>query len=118
MVEDAAEALGTFYKKKHVGNFGKLSALSFNGNKIITTGAGGAIITNNKKLSFLAKHLSTTSKIKHPYEYIHDDIGFNYRLPNLNAALGCSQIKRLNKFLSKKRKLYKKYKKILKILNS
>ena len=111
LVEDAAEALGTFYKNTHVGNFGSIGALSFNGNKIITTGSGGAILTNNKKFALKAEHISSTAKVKHQYEYIHDEIGYNYRLPNINAALGCSQLKKLNFFLKKKRKLYKKYKK-------
>lgn len=113
LIEDAAEGLGTLYDGIHVGNFGLLSALSFNGNKIITTGGGGAIITNNKKLFELAKHISSTAKVNHDYEYIHDQIGYNYRMPNLNAALGCAQLKKLNTFLKKKRFLFKKYKKNL-----
>lgn len=117
LIEDAAEGLGTFYDGVHVGNFGLLSALSFNGNKIITTGGGGAIITNNKKLFELASHISSTSKIKHAYEYIHDQPGYNYRMPNLNAALGCAQIKKLSIFLKKKRILFKKYKKNLGEIN-
>ncbi len=114
LVEDAAEALGTFYKSVHVGNFGLLSALSFNGNKIITTGGGGAILTNNFKFYKLAKHISSTSKIEHNFEYIHDQVGFNYKMPNINAALGCVQLKKLNLFLKKKRILFHKYNKNLK----
>lgn len=113
LIEDAAEGLGTLYDGIHVGNFGLLSALSFNGNKIITTGGGGAILTNNKKLFELAKHISSTAKVNHDYEYIHDQLGYNYRMPNLNAALGCAQLKKLNIFLKKKRFLFKKYKKNL-----
>lgn len=114
LVEDAAEGLGTLYEGIHVGNFGSLSALSFNGNKIITTGGGGAIITNNKKLFKIAEHISSTAKINHAYEYIHDQVGYNYKMPNINAALGCAQIKKLDLFLKKKRILYSRYKKNLK----
>ena len=117
LVEDAAEALGTFYKGTHVGNFGTLSALSFNGNKIITTGGGGAILSNNKKLSKIADHISSTAKVDHSFEYIHDQVGYNYKIPNLNAALGCAQLKKLNFFLKKKRKLYACYKKNFQKIN-
>jgi perosamine synthetase len=103
MVEDAAEALGSYYKSKHTGNWGKLSILSFNGNKTITTGGGGAIITNDVGLGKLAKHLTSTAKIPHRWEYRHDYIGYNYRLPNINAALGCAQMEQLPSFLEKKR---------------
>src|SRR4030042_1953315 len=103
MVEDAAEALGSYYKSKHTGNWGKLSILSFNGNKTITTGGGGAIITNDVGLGKLAKHLTSTAKIPHRWEYKHDYIGYNYRLPNINAALGCAQMEQLPKFLEQKR---------------
>ena len=92
LVEDAAESLGSTYKGQHTGTFGKLAAFSFNGNKTITTGGGGMIITNDEALAKHAKHLTTTAKVPHPYEYIHDEIGYNYRLPNLNAALGCAQM--------------------------
>lgn len=112
LIEDAAEALGTYYKNKHVGGFGKVAALSFNGNKIITTGGGGAILTNDEKLGSLAKHLTTTAKIPHPWEFKHDLVGYNFRLPNINAALGVAQLELLPKFLKKKKKLadaYKKY---------
>ena len=102
VLEDAAEALGSLYKKKQVGTFGEIGVLSFNGNKIITTGVGGAIITNNKKLSQVSRHLTTTSKIKHKWEFVHDQIGFNYRLANINASLGISQIDRLENLILKK----------------
>ena len=109
MIEDAAESLGSFYKGKHTGNWGKLAILSFNGNKTITTGGGGAIITNDEYLAKLAKHLTTTAKIPHRWEYRHDQIGYNYRLPNINAAIGCAQMEQLPAFLEKKRKLATRY---------
>ena len=111
VLEDAAEALGSRYKKKHLGTFGEVGILSFNGNKIITTGGGGAILTDNLKLSKLAKHLTTTAKKKHPWEFYHDQVAWNFRMPNLNAALGCAQMKNLDNILKKKRKLAKKYQK-------
>jgi perosamine synthetase len=109
LVEDAAESLGSYYKGKHTGNFGRLAALSFNGNKIITTGGGGAILTNDEELSVRAKHLTTTAKVPHRWEFGHDAVGFNYRLPNLNAALGCAQLERLPEFVSAKRALAELY---------
>jgi len=109
LIEDAAEALGSFYKKKHAGTFGLVGCISFNGNKIITTGGGGAIITNNKFLAKKIKHLSTTAKVSHAYEYIHNAVGYNFRMPNINAGLGCAQMENLNKFLKSKRKLFLKY---------
>ena len=109
LIEDAAESLGSFYKGKHTGNWGKLSALSFNGNKIITTGGGGAILTNDSSIADRAKHLSTTAKLLHKWEYRHDELGYNYRLPNINAALGCAQIERLPYFIKEKRNLAKRY---------
>jgi perosamine synthetase len=109
VIEDAAEALGSFFKNKHAGTFGLVGCFSFNGNKILTTGGGGAIITNNKLLAKKIKHLSTTAKINHRWEYIHDAVGYNFRMPNLNAALGSAQIENLNKFLRLKRKLFLKY---------
>ena len=109
LVEDAAEGLGTYYKGRHVGNHGLLSALSFNGNKIVTTGGGGAIITNNATLAQQAKHLTTTAKAPHAWDYVHDEIGFNYRMPNINAALGCAQLERLPDMLARKRLLASKY---------
>ncbi len=114
VLEDAAEALGSLYKKKQVGTFGEIGVLSFNGNKIITTGVGGAIITNNKKLSQVSRHLTTTSKIKHKWEFVHDQIGFNYRLANINASLGISQIDRLENLILKKKSLFKKFKQLIK----
>lgn len=111
MIEDAAESLGSFYKGKHTGNWGKLSILSFNGNKTITTGGGGAIITNDEDLGKLAKHLTTTAKIPHRWEFSHDHIGYNYRLPNINAAIGCAQMEQLPGFLEKKRALSTRYQK-------
>jgi len=111
VVEDAAEGIGSFYGDKHVGTFGTMGVLSFNGNKTITTGGGGIILTNDKKLAYLAKHISNTAKISHKWRYQYSDIGFNYRLPNINAALGCAQLQSLKKFIKLKRKLYLKYKK-------
>jgi len=109
LVEDAAESLGSSYKGQHTGTFGKLAAFSFNGNKTITTGGGGMIITDDEALAKHAKHLTTTAKVPHPYEYIHDEIGYNYRLPNLNAALGCAQMETLDTILQNKRKLSEQY---------
>ena len=109
LIEDAAESLGSFYKGKHTGNWGKLSVLSFNGNKIITTGGGGAILTNDPSIADRVKHLSTTAKLPHKWEYNHNQIGYNYRLPNINAALGCAQIENLPYFIKKKRNLAKRY---------
>ena len=109
VIEDAAEALGSFFKNKHAGTFGLVGCFSFNGNKILTTGGGGAIITDNKLLAKKIKHLSTTAKINHRWEYVHDAVGYNFRMPNINAALGSAQIENLNKFLISKRKLFLKY---------
>lgn len=109
LIEDAAESLGSFYKNKHTGTFGNLGIISFNGNKIITAGAGGCIITNNKLLAKKAKHLSTTAKIPHKWNFYHDSIGYNYRMSNINAALLVAQLENLKFFLKKKRKLAKKY---------
>jgi perosamine synthetase len=109
MIEDAAESLGSYYRGTHTGNWGKLSILSFNGNKTITTGGGGAIMTNDESLGKLAKHLTSTAKIPHRWEYKHDAVGYNYRLPNINAALGCAQLEQLPKFLDQKRNLAYRY---------
>ncbi len=109
MVEDAAESLGTFYSNKHTGTFGLLGTLSFNGNKIITSGGGGAILTNDSNLAAKAKHLTTTAKLPHRWRYIHDEVGYNYRLPNLNAALGCAQLEGIERKVRKKRELYESY---------
>jgi aminotransferase in exopolysaccharide biosynthesis len=108
LVEDAAESLGSFYKGRHTGTFGQLGTLSFNGNKIITTGGGGMILAN-EALGSRAKHLTTTAKQPHPYEYVHDEVGYNYRLPNLNAALGCAQLEQLESFITNKRQLAARY---------
>jgi perosamine synthetase len=112
LIEDAAEAIGSKYYDKHVGTFGDLGIISFNGNKTITTGGGGAILTNSSTLAKRAKHITTTSKINHPWKYNHDQIGFNYRMPNINAAIGCAQLEQLEGFIKKKRTLFSKYKKI------
>jgi aminotransferase in exopolysaccharide biosynthesis len=111
LVEDAAEALGSFYKNKHAGTFGNLGILSFNGNKIITTGGGGMILTDDETLAKKAKHITTTAKIVHPYEYFHDEIGYNYRMPNINAALGLAQLENLEEFVKIKRWIAQEYKK-------
>ncbi|MBU3604137.1 LegC family aminotransferase [Polynucleobacter sp. AP-Kaivos-20-H2] len=111
LVEDAAESLGSFYRGRHTGTFGKIGVLSFNGNKIITTGGGGALLTNDSSLAKRLKHITTTAKISHPWNYYHDEIGYNYRLPNLNAALGCAQLEGVNRLVNKKRELYSVYKK-------
>jgi aminotransferase in exopolysaccharide biosynthesis len=105
LVEDAAESLGSYYKDKHTGTFGKIGAFSFNGNKIITSGGGGVIVTDDETLAKEAKHLTTTAKVAHPYEYVHDKIAYNYRMPNLNAALIVAQLEQLSKFLESKRDL-------------
>ncbi len=114
LIEDAAESLGSWYKGRHTGTFGRLAALSFNGNKIITTGGGGAVLTSDSGLGEQAKHLTTTAKRPHKWEYFHDSVGYNYRLPNLNAALGCSQLERLPDLLVRKRELARRYKEALK----
>lgn len=108
LVEDAAESLGSTYKGRHTGTFGALGALSFNGNKIITTGGGGMILSS-PDLGRHAKHLTTTAKKPHPYEYVHDEVGYNYRLPNLNAALGCAQLEQLETLIASKRTLAARY---------
>ena len=109
LVEDAAESLGSYYHGRHTGTFGLMGTLSFNGNKTITTGGGGAIITNNAELARHAKHLTTTAKLPHAWEYRHDEVGYNYRLPNLNAALGCAQLEQLPAMLAAKRELFRRY---------
>jgi aminotransferase in exopolysaccharide biosynthesis len=109
VVEDAAESIGSEYKEQSTGSFGKLGVFSFNGNKIVTSGGGGAIVTNDIELGFRAKHLTTTAKVPHPYEYVHDEIGYNFRMPNLNAALACAQLEQLDSFIENKRELAKQY---------
>jgi perosamine synthetase len=105
LVEDAAESLGSFYKGKHTGTFGKIGVLSFNGNKTITTGGGGMLLFNDEGLSRHAKHITTQAKVPHPWEFVHDYIGYNYRMPNINAALGCAQMEKLDEFVNNKREL-------------
>jgi len=109
IVEDAAESLGSTYHGIHTGNFGAAAILSFNGNKIVTTGGGGAVLTNDPELARHAKHLTTTAKRPHRWEFVHDEVAWNYRMPNLNAALGCAQMQRLPDFIERKRLLAKRY---------
>lgn len=109
LIEDAAESLGSYYHNQHTGTLGLMGTLSFNGNKTITTGGGGAILTNDPSLARQAKHLTTTAKLPHVWEYRHDEVGYNYRLPNLNAALGCAQLEQLPEMLAAKRELFKRY---------
>jgi len=114
VVEDAAESLGSYYKGKHTGTFGLLGVFSFNGNKIVTAGGGGCIITNDESIAIKAKHLSTQAKIPHKWEYKHDYIGYNYRMPNLNAALACAQLEKLDLYVDNKRELSDLYYEFLK----
>ncbi len=109
LVEDAAESLGSFYKGQHTGTIGEIGVLSFNGNKTITTGGGGMLLFKNKEIGLHAKHLTTQAKVPHRWEFVHDEIGYNYRMPNLNAALGCAQMENLPMFLEKKKDLAEKY---------
>jgi len=110
LVEDAAESLGSYYKGQHTGTFGKIGVVSFNGNKIITTGGGGMLLFNDEKLAAKAKHLTTQAKVPHPWEFVHDSIGYNYRMPNINAALGVAQLEQIDHFLKAKRQLSEAYK--------
>tara|TARA_B100000686_G_C16802414_1_gene987100 strand:+ start:2883 stop:4049 length:1167 start_codon:yes stop_codon:yes gene_type:complete len=114
LIEDAAGAMGSFLKGRHLGNFSQAGVISFNGNKTITCGGGAVIITEDKKLASKIKHLSTTAKKKHPWEYIHDEIGYNYRMTNLNAAIGCAQLENINRIISAKRKNFILYKRLFK----
>jgi aminotransferase in exopolysaccharide biosynthesis len=109
LVEDAAESLGSFYKGKHTGTLGDFGAVSFNGNKIITTGGGGMVLCKTAELGARTKHVTTTAKVPHPYEFFHDEAGFNYRMPNINAALGCAQMEVLEQYLAQKRVLAHQY---------
>jgi len=109
LVEDAAESVGSFYHGQHTGTFGKIGVLSFNGNKTMTTGGGGMLLFQDKELALRAKHWSTQAKVPHPWEFVHDHIGYNYRMPNINAALGCAQLEALPTFIEKKRELAESY---------
>jgi perosamine synthetase len=109
LIEDAAESFGSIYKGKHTGTFGQIAAFSFNGNKVITSGGGGCIVTNDKILAKKAKHLTTTAKVPHKWEFIHDMVGYNYRMPNLNAALAVAQLENIDDFINSKRKLASSY---------
>ena len=109
LIEDAAESLGSYCQGRHTGNVGLLSALSFNGNKVVTTGGGGAVLTNDPQLGKRAKHLTTTARTPHRWGFLHDEVGYNYRLPNINAALGCAQLEQLPSMLNRKRKLATRY---------
>ena len=109
LIEDAAESLGSIYRGRHTGNVGLLSALSFNGNKTVTTGGGGAVLTNDEALGRRAKHLCTTARIQHRWSFLHDEVGYNYRMPNINAALGCAQLECLPSMLERKRRLAARY---------
>lgn len=109
LLEDAAESIGSFYKGKHTGTFGKIGAISFNGNKTITTGGGGMLLFMDEELGKYAKHITTQAKVPHRWEFVHDHIGYNYRMPNINAALGCAQMEHLQEFVDNKRDLAQKY---------
>lgn len=111
VIEDAAEALGSYVDNRHAGTIARVGILSFNGNKVITTGGGGALLFNDEKLAAKAKHLSTTAKVPHSWAFFHDEIGYNYRMPNLNAALGCSQLRQLPEFLKSKKTVAEHYRK-------
>jgi len=117
LVEDSAESLGSYYKEQHTGTFGKLGAFSFNGNKIITSGGGGVIVTDDENLAKRAKHLTTTAKVPHSFEYVHDEVGYNYRMPNINAALLVAQLEQLENFIDSKRELALKYEEFFKDQN-
>ncbi|MFK8046285.1 MAG: LegC family aminotransferase [Crocinitomicaceae bacterium] len=118
LIEDAAESLGSYYKEKHTGTFGKIGVFSFNGNKTVTAGGGGALITDDPELAKRAKHLSTQAKIPHKWNYEHDEIGYNYRMPNLNAALACAQLEQLDSYIANKRQLSKLYHSFFEKINS
>jgi perosamine synthetase len=113
LIEDAAESLGSTYHGRHTGNVGAVAALSFNGNKVVTTGGGGAVLSNDAALAKRAKHLTTTARTPHRWSFLHDEVGYNYRLPNLNAALGCAQLERLASFVERKRRLAARYRQAL-----
>lgn len=109
LVEDAAESIGSFYKGRHTGTFGRVGAISFNGNKTITTGGGGMLLFQDEELGRLAKHLTTQAKVPHRWAFVHDHIGYNYRMPNINAALGCAQMENLDRYVSNKRETAERY---------
>ena len=109
LIEDAAESLGSYCNNQHTGTFGEMGTLSFNGNKLITTGGGGMIVTDNEGLAKKAKHITTTAKIPHAYNFVHDEVAYNYRMPNLNAALGCAQIEKLHEMIAIKEQISSKY---------
>jgi aminotransferase in exopolysaccharide biosynthesis len=117
VIEDAAESLGSTYKNRHTGTFGLMGAFSFNGNKIVTSGGGGAIVTDDPDIAKRAKHITTTAKLPHRWEYVHDEVGYNYRMPNLNAALACAQLEQLNGFLVSKRQLAHNYRTFFENIN-
>lgn len=110
LVEDAAESLGSFYKGQHTGTFGRIGAISFNGNKTITTGGGGIMLFQDEELAARAKHITTQAKVPHKWEFVHDEIGYNYRMPNINAALGCAQLEQIEDVLANKRDTAERYK--------
>ncbi|MEJ2664714.1 MAG: LegC family aminotransferase, partial [Spirochaetia bacterium] len=116
VVEDAAESIGSQYKGKHTGRFGRIGIFSFNGNKTMTTGGGGMLVTDDKELALRAKHITTTAKVPHPWEYVHDEVGYNFRMPNINAALGCAQLEQLDAYLKNKRQLAEFYRESFKDL--
>lgn len=118
VIEDAAESLGSYYKGKHTGTFGKIGILSFNGNKVLTTGGGGMLLFQDEELAKRAKHLTTQAKVPHPWKFNHDAVGYNYRMPNINAALGLAQLEQLPKFLESKRKIAESYKHFFSIIQS
>ena len=117
LIEDAAESIGSFYKNQHTGTFGLLGTFSFNGNKTITCGGGGAIVTNDEALAKRAKYLTTQAKVPHRWEFVHDEIGYNYRMPNLNAALMCAQLEQLNTFVDNKRELALRYQDFFEVMD-
>jgi perosamine synthetase len=117
LVEDAAESIGSYYKGRHTGQWGKVSVLSFNGNKTITTGGGGAVLTQDDAMADEIKHVTTTAKVPHPWAYQHDRVGYNYRLPNINAALGCAQMEELPRFVANKRSLAERYRRAFEGMN-
>ena len=110
LVEDAAESIGSFYEGQHTGTFGKVGVISFNGNKTITTGGGGMLLFRDEELGKFAKHLTTQAKVPHRWEFVHDHVGYNYRMPNINAAIGCAQMENLERYVENKRETAERYK--------